>query len=485
MSWITTIGLEVHVQLNTKSKLFSSASTTFGAKPNTQVALVDLGLPGTLPVINKQALHHAISLGLALGSTIHTKTRFSRKNYMYPDLPKGYQISQDKYPILTGGKLTSTLQDGSSHTVTLTRAHLEEDAGKSVHEGEAPGISGLDFNRAGMPLIEVVTEPVISTAEQAVAFLKNLRNVVRCLKIGTGNMQEGAFRCDVNLSVRPDIDAPLGTRAELKNLNSFRFIEKAIAYEIERQIDALENGETLVQETRLYNAEEDRTYSMRTKENADDYRFFLDPDLPQINISPTTIDAIKMALPELPWQAQARFENDYQLHRDQASSITQDPGLFDAFVGMVADQPSIPPKLLASWLTGAFAALCNKEGCSIEEAPIGNTQLGELVARVHDETLSTSAAKKVLEALWQQPQNSVDGLIDALGLKQNNDTNAIEPLVKQVVAEHPAQHQDYYNGKEAIFSFFVGKVMRASKGQANPKLVTELLQKLLKEPPTA
>lgn len=476
-SWEAVIGLEVHVQLLTKSKLFSGASTQYGADPNTQACLIDLGYPGVLPVLNEEAVKMAIKFGLAIGAYIAPRSVFARKNYFYPDLPKGYQISQYELPIVGKGSLQFNTEDGMSKTVNITRAHLEEDAGKSVHE-DFHGLTGIDLNRAGVPLIEIVSEPELYSAKEAVAYLKTLHSLVRYLEISDANMQEGSFRCDANVSVRKIGDAKLGTRAEIKNVNSFRFVEKAINYEIERQIDLLESGKSVIQETRLYDANKDVTRSMRTKEEANDYRYFPDPDLLPIIIDSTFIDAIRKTLPELPQEKIERFEKDYGLSRYDASVLTSSRELAAYFEAVIQASNKSEAKLCANWVMGELLGALNKANLDITESPISAQRLGGLIARITDKTISGKIAKTIFDALWNS-QDDVDTIINKQGLKQVTDTKAIEAIVDSILAANPKQVADYKAGKQQLFGFFVGQVMKASQGKANPEQVNELLKKKL------
>lgn len=474
--WESVIGLEVHVQLSTKSKLFSGANTTFGALPNTQACAIDLGFPGVLPVLNEKAVHMAVKLGLAIDATIAPRSVFARKNYFYPDLPKGYQISQYELPIVFKGKLQFPLEDGTLKTVGITRAHLEEDAGKSLHE-DFSGLSGIDLNRAGIPLIEVVSEPELSSAKEAVAYLKTLHSLVRYLEISDANMQEGSFRCDANVSVRRKGDKTLGTRAEIKNVNSFRFVEKAINYEIERQIDIIERGGKVIQETRLYDAAKDETRSMRSKEEANDYRYFPDPDLLPVIINEPYIASIRESLPELPQQKAERFETTYQLSRYDATTLTSTRELADYFEAALK-AAKCEPKLAANWVMGELLAALNKHDMTITESPITANQFGGLIARIADKTISGKIAKTVFEQMWKTKENA-DIIIEKQGLKQVTDSAAIEALVDKIIADNPSQTAEYRAGKEKLFGFFVGQVLKASQGKANPDQVNEILKRKL------
>lgn len=475
MAWEVVIGLEVHAQLATKSKIFSGAATAYGAPPNTQACAVDLGLPGVLPVLNAAAVRMACKFGLAVGATVATRSVFARKNYFYPDLPKGYQISQYELPIVQTGQLKIEV-DGIEKIIGITRAHLEEDAGKSLHE-DFHGLSGIDLNRAGTPLLEIVSEPDMRSPKEAIAYMKKLHSLVRYLEICDGNMQEGSFRCDANISVRPLGQKELGTRTELKNLNSFRFVERALNIEIERQIELLENGGTVRQETRLYDADKNETRSMRAKEEANDYRYFPDPDLLPLTIEPTFLAQIRTELPELPEQKKQRFVQEYGLSLYDASVLTTSRELAHYFEETVKLSES-EAKLCANWIMGDLAAFLNKSNLEIEESPVSAKQLASLLRRISDNTISGKIAKPLFEAIWNG-EGETDTLIEKRGLTQVTDSEAIEKIVTEVLAQNPEQLQAYRSGKEKLFSFFVGQVMKASKGKANPAQVNELLKKQL------
>ena len=475
MSWETVIGLEIHVQLATVSKIFSGAATAYGAAPNTQACAVDLGLPGVLPVLNAEAVEMAIRLGLALDASIAPTSVFARKNYFYPDLPKGYQISQYELPIVTCGRLPIRLPDGSEKVVRVTRAHLEEDAGKSVHDAW-PGATGIDLNRAGTPLLEVVSEPDLRSADEAVAYMRTMHQLVRYLGICDGNMQEGSFRCDANVSVRRVGSETLGTRTETKNLNSFRFLDKAIAYEIERQIEVLEGGGKVVQETRLYDADRDETRSMRSKEDAHDYRYFPDPDLLPVVISPAQIERVRLTQPELPWVRRVRYVDTFALPASDADALAQDRQVADYFEAL-ADAAG-DARAAANWLNGEVFAALNRAGTDITGCPITPTALGALIERVRDGTLSGSMAKQVFEAMWNG-EGPVDDIIAAHGLKQVNDADALGAIIDVVMAASPQQVEQYRAGKDKVFGYFVGQVMKQSQGKANPQQVNDLLKKKL------
>ena len=477
MEWETVIGLEIHVQLATKSKIFSGASTAYGAEANTQACAVDLGLPGVLPVLNKEVVHMAAKLGLAIGAEVAPRSVFARKNYFYPDLPKGYQISQYELPIVANGKLTITLDDGSQKTVGVTRAHLEEDAGKSLHE-DFHGLSGIDLNRAGTPLLEVVSEPELSSAQEAVAYMKKLHALVRYLEISDGNMQEGSFRCDANVSVKPKGSDKLGTRAEIKNLNSFRFVERAIEFEVERQIDVIESGGKVVQETRLYDDAKDETRSMRSKEEALDYRYFPDPDLLPVEVTAAYLEEVKASLPELPDAKYKRFMDEYKLSAYDADVLTASREMASYFED-VLNVAGGEAKLSANWVMGELLGHLNKESKTIAESPVSAAQLGQLLARINDQTISGKIAKQVFEAMWAG-EGDADQIIEAKGLKQVTDSGAIEKLVDEVIADHQKQVEQYRSGNEKVFGFFVGQVMKRSQGKANPGQVNAMLKDKLK-----
>jgi aspartyl-tRNA(Asn)/glutamyl-tRNA(Gln) amidotransferase subunit B len=474
--WETVIGLEIHAQLSTKSKIFSGSSTAYGAAPNAQANLVDLGYPGVLPVLNAQAVRYAVKFGLAIGATVARTSVFARKNYFYPDLPKGYQISQYELPIVAKGKLEIVLDDGSKKVIGITRAHLEEDAGKSLHEG-LPGASGIDLNRAGTPLIEIVSEPDLRSAKEAVAYMKKVHTLVRYLDICDGNMQEGSFRCDANVSVRRKGSEKFGTRAEIKNLNSFRFVEKAINYEVERQIDILESGGKVVQETRLYDPDKGETRSMRSKEEANDYRYFPDPDLLPVVLDDAFLDEVRQSLPELPDQKAERFSSVYGLSAYDAGVLTASRELA-AYYEEVAKEVAPDAKLAANWVMGELAAALNKDGLEIGASRIASGSLAKLLKRIQDKTISGKIAKEVFEAMWATGKEA-DAIIEEKGLRQITDTSAIEKAIDEVMAKNPNQLADYRAGKDKLFGFFVGQVMKATGGKANPAQLNELLKKKL------
>ena len=474
MEWETVIGLEIHAQLATHSKIFSGSPTAYGAEPNTQASLVDLGMPGVLPVLNKKAVEMAIRLGLAINANITPKSVFARKNYFYPDLPKGYQISQYELPVVANGHMDIVLEDGRSKRGGITRAHLEEDAGKSLHE-DFQGQTGIDLNRAGTPLLEIVSEPDMRNAKEAVAYMKKLHALVRYLGVCDGNMQEGSFRCDANVSVRRP-GQPFGTRAEIKNLNSFRFIERAINHEVERQIDLIESGGKVVQETRLYDPDRNETRSMRSKEDANDYRYFPDPDLLPVEITPADIEAVRATLPELPEVKKQRFMAEYGLSSYDASALTQSLELADYFE--TTAKGCNDAKLAANWLMGGFAAMLNKHELDISASPVPAAALTGLLVRIKDNTISSSAAKDVLDALWNG-EGSADEIIEKKGLKQISDTGAIEAMIDEIISNNPGQVAEYRSGKDKVFGFFVGLAMKASKGKANPATVNAILKSKL------
>jgi aspartyl-tRNA(Asn)/glutamyl-tRNA(Gln) amidotransferase subunit B len=473
MEWETVIGLEIHTQLATKSKIFSSASTAYGAEPNTQACAVDLGLPGVLPVVNKEVVRMAAMFGLATGSTVARRSVFARKNYFYPDLPKGYQISQFELPIVHDGTMDIELEDGTTKTIGITRAHLEEDAGKSLHE-DFHGMTGIDLNRAGTPLLEIVSEPDMRSAKEAVAYMKKLHSLVQYLGICDGNMAEGSFRCDANVSIRPRGQKEFGTRAELKNINSFKFVERAINFEIERQIDVLEGGGEVVQETRLYDADKDETRSMRSKEEANDYRYFPDPDLLPIIIDDDYLQQVRDSLPELPEQKRQRFIDEYQLPEYDAGVITASRDTADYFETVVK-QSGCEAKLAANWVMGDLSGRLNKEDLDIKQSPVDADTLAQLLKRIGDKTISGKMAKDVFGKLWEQ-EGSVDDIIDKMGGGQITDASAIEAIIDEVIAANPQQVEQYRSGKDKVFGFFVGQVMKASKGKANPAQVNDILK---------
>ncbi len=479
MSWEMVMGLEVHLQLATESKIFSGAANRFGAEPNVQACAVDLGMPGMLPVLNEQAVKYAVMFGLGVGADIGYCSVFDRKNYFYPDLPKGYQVSQFFQPIVGEGVFEIPMPDGSLYPVRITRAHLEEDAGKSVHDAFA-GQTGIDLNRAGTPLLEIVTEPDFRTAEQAVAYLKALHSLVTYLGISDGNMAEGSMRCDINIALRPAGSSELGTRTEIKNVNSFRFVERAILVEAARQAEILEDGGTVVQETRLYDADNNETRSMRSKEVANDYRYFPEPDLLPIVIDQDYVDAIRATLPELPGAKRARFVNDYGLSDYDAALLVSSRAQADYFES--ATKASSEPKLTANWILGDLSAALNRDDITIDNCAITPAALAGLIQRIADNTLSSKLAKQVFEGLWQG-EGSADEIIDARGLKQVSDSGALEAMVDTVIAANPDQVAQYRAADDAkrkkLSGFFVGQIMKASKGQANPQLLNSLLLKKL------
>jgi aspartyl-tRNA(Asn)/glutamyl-tRNA(Gln) amidotransferase subunit B len=474
--WETVIGLEIHAQLSTNSKIFSGSAIAYGAPPNAQANLVDLGYPGVLPVLNAEVVRMAVKFGLAIGAQISAQSVFARKNYFYPDLPKGYQISQYELPIVARGSIDIVLEDGSLKRVGVTRAHLEEDAGKSLHEG-LPGVSGIDLNRAGTPLVEIVSEPDMRSAKEAVAYMKKVHTLVRYLEICDGNMQEGSFRCDANVSVRRKGVEKFGTRAEIKNLNSFRFVEKAINYEVERQIDLIESGGKVVQETRLYDPDKGETRSMRSKEEANDYRYFPDPDLLPVVLDETFISGVRATLPELPDQKATRFASQYGLSAYDAGVLTASREL-GAYYEEVAREVSGEPKLAANWVMGELAAALNKDGLEIDSGKLPAKRLAGLLKRIVDTTISGKIAKEVFEAMWAEGTEA-DAVIESKGLKQITDSSAIEKAIDDVMAKNPGQLADYRSGKDKLFGFFVGQVMKATGGKANPAQLNELLKKKL------
>ena len=475
MSWEIVMGLEVHLQLATQSKIFSGSSTQFGASPNVQADAVDLGMPGMLPVLNEEAVRHAVTFGLGIGARIGQRSVFDRKNYFYPDLPKGYQVSQFFAPIVCEGIFEVPLENGSLYPIRITRAHLEEDAGKSVHD-EFAHETGIDLNRAGTPLLEIVTEPDFRSAEQAVAYLKALHSLVTYLGISDGNMAEGSMRCDINISLRKQGSDELGTRTEIKNVNSFRFVERAIHSEYERQSEILQRGGAITQETRLYDADHDTTRSMRSKEVANDYRYFPEPDLLPIVIDEAYIDAVRQSLPELPTAKRERFLAEYGVSEYDASLLVPNHDMADYFESVA--KASGASKLAANWILGDLSAALNRHELSITESPISAERLGGLVSRVEDGTLSSKLAKQVFEALWEG-EGDADQIIAARGLKQVSDSSALEAMVTEVIANNPDQVAQYIAADEAkrkkLSGFFVGQIMKASQGQANPKMINQLL----------
>ncbi len=477
MQWETVIGLEIHAQLLTKSKIFSAASTAFGAPPNTQACLVDLGYPGVLPVLNKEAVRMAVKFGLAVGAGIAPRSVFARKNYFYPDLPKGYQISQYELPVVGRGSVEIELEDGSSRRIGITRAHLEEDAGKSLHE-DFEGISGIDLNRAGTPLLEIVSEPDMRSAKEAVAYMKKIHSLVRYLEICDGNLQEGSFRCDANVSVRRQGEQKFGTRAELKNINSFHFVEKAILYEVQRQIDVIEGGGKVVQETRLYDSKKNQTRSMRSKEEANDYRYFPDPDLLPLEIAESFVTEVRKTLPELPDEKKQRFMRAYGLSAYDAALLTASRELADYYEAVV-NEVGREPKFCANFVMGDLSAALNRDNLDITQSSLTPAASGQLLERVLDKTISGKLAKDVFEAMWAGEGNA-DAVIAKKGLRQITDATAIEKIIDAVLAANPQQLAGYRAGKDKLFAFFVGQVMKVTQGKANPQQVNELLLKKLR-----
>ena len=475
--WETVIGLEVHVQLATKSKIFSGASTLFGSSPNTQACNIDLGMPGVLPVLNEKVLKMAIKFGLSINANINSPTQFARKNYFYPDLPKGYQISQLDNPIVEGGVLEITLKDGSKKKIRITRAHLEEDAGKSLHE-DFEGLTGIDLNRAGTPLLEIVSEPDLSSPEEAVAYLKKIHSIIRYLEISDGNMAEGSMRCDANVSLRKKGSKELGTRTETKNVNSFKYVEKAIQHEMRRQIKILESGERVTQETRLYDSQLDETRPMRSKEYANDYRYFPEPDLLPVVLTEDFIKSVKDLMPELSEEKEKRFIEEYKLSDYDANVLSVDPNLSNFFEEVVVRSKN--PKLASNWIMGELSAFLNKENLSILETKVDSINLGNLLSRIEDSTISGKIAKEIFEEMWNS-KKSPDEIIEEKGLKQVTDSSEIEKVISQVLEQNQSQLEQYKSGKVKLFGFFVGQVMKASRGKANPEQVNRLLEERLKE----
>ncbi len=476
MEWETVIGLEVHAQLKTKSKLFSGASTIYGAPANSQTSYVDAALPGVLPVLNQQAVIMAIQFGLAINADINDLSVFERKNYFYPDLPKGYQISQYQKPIVSNGHLTITMNDSSQKIISIVRAHLEEDAGKSLHELHSE-YSGIDLNRAGTALLEIVTAPCMSSAEEAISYLKTLHQLVRFLGICDGNMQEGSFRCDVNLSIKPQGSTVLGTRTELKNLNSFRFIEKAIAFEQARHQDILEQGEQIIQETRLYNPDINTTVPMRKKENENDYRYFPDPDLLPIQVTRYQIAEIKNTLPDLPWKIHQDLMNTASLNEEDINFILASPATWK-FYKEIKSLSQASEKIIINWLKGHYAAALNENNLTFETTPVSARTLAKLLDKIHDKTLSPHRARTVFNSLWFKEED-IDTIIDRDGYQSRDDNPALEEMISELVKNHPEQTAQYKAGKEKLLAFFVGQIMKQTKGQANPEEITVLLKKHL------
>lgn len=478
MSWEAVIGLEIHVQLATQSKIFSGAATTYGAEPNAQACAVDLGLPGVLPVLNETAVEMAVKFGLAIGAEINLHSIFDRKNYFYPDLPKGYQISQFATPIVGQGEIKLDLADGSQRVIGITRAHLEEDAGKSVHD-LFPGQTGIDLNRTGTPLLEVVSEPDLRSASEAAEYFRQMHSLVKYLGICDGNLAEGSMRCDANVSVRPHGQEAFGERTEIKNINSFRFVERAIELEIERQIDVLEAGGTIHRETRLFDADADETRSMRSKELSEDYRYFPDPDLLPLHISSAFVQAVRDSLPELPDARCQRYQEAMGLSAYDAASLSNDLDRAEFFEAVVSVCNN--PKLSANWLNGELSAYLNNADLEIAASPVTAGQLGQLIQRVDDETLSSKTAKELFKALWAQAdtESNVDALIEQLGLKQMNDDGELSAIVSGVLEANPDQVAELKSGKDKVLGFLVGQVMKATGGKANPKQVNELIRKSL------
>ena len=477
IEWESVIGLEVHVQLATKSKIFSGASTSFGSSPNTQACNIDLGMPGVLPVLNEMVLKMAVKFGLAINANINSPTQFARKNYFYPDLPKGYQISQLDNPIVEGGNLEINLGGGKKKNIGITRAHLEEDAGKSLHE-DFEGLTGVDLNRAGTPLLEIVSEPEISSSEEAVAYLKKIHSIIRYLEISDGNMAEGSMRCDANVSVRRKGEKELGIRTETKNVNSFKFVEKAIKHEIKRQVGLLESGKTIIQETRLYDSVADETRPMRSKEFANDYRYFPEPDLLPVVLEDSFIQSIQKEMPELPEEKIKRFISEHNLSEYDAEVLSVDLNLskyFEEVVNITND-----PKLTANWVMGELSAFLNKDNLTVNETKVEARLMGQLLNKIKDSTISGKIAKEVFEEMWATKKGPEE-IIEGKGLQQMTDSNEIENIIDQVLEENPKQLKQYKEGKEKLLGFFVGQIMKATSGKANPSQVNILLKEKLKE----
>ncbi len=480
MEWEVVIGCEIHTQLATKSKIFSGAATAYGAEPNTQACAVDLGLPGVLPVLNKEAVRMAVMFGLAVDAEIGKRSVFARKNYFYPDLPKGYQISQFELPIVGKGKLEIELEDGVTKTIGITRAHLEEDAGKSLHE-DFHGMTGIDLNRAGTPLLEIVSDPDMRSGAEASAYMRKIHSLVTYLGICDGNLQEGSFRCDVNVSIRPKGQEEFGTRAEIKNLNSFRFVEKAVEYEVERQIAVIESGGKVVQETRLFDADKGETRSMRSKEEANDYRYFPDPDLLPVEIEDDFIEGLRKTLPELPDAKRARFIQQFGLPVYDATILTSSRGIADYFE-QVVEKSGAEAKICANWVMGDFSAALNRDGKEIDASPVSAEMLAGMLRRIADNTISGKIAKEVFEAMWNG-EGDADAVIEKKGLKQITDTGAIEAAIDEIIANNAQQVENYRSAEPdkrgKMIGFFVGQVMKATGGKANPGQVNQLLKSKL------
>ncbi len=478
MQWQAVIGLEIHTRLKTRSKLFSGAAAQYGAAPNEQVCPIDAAFPGVLPVLNKEVIKMAISFGLSINAQIARRTIFARKSYFYPDLPKGYQISQYEHPIITNGELQIMSEDGTCKTIGITRAHLEEDAGKSVHS-EFDGMSGIDLNRAGIPLIEIVSEPDMNSAAEAGAYMRKIHSIVRYLDICDGNMQEGSFRCDANVSVRPAGSEKLGQRAEVKNVNSFRFVERAIAYEIERQIEILEEGGTVRQETRLFNVDTGRTHAMRSKEESHDYQYFPDPDLLPVVIDEHQIREVRATLPELPAEKSARFAREYGLAAQDIERLVADRALADYFESCVK-QTKASSQIVANWMNGALTAMLKKHNLLIESAPISNKMLAQLLDYLHDEVVSNNNAREAFVGMWEK-EGTAEQIIDQKGLRQMDDSVELERIIDALIENSPKQVAQYRSGKEKVFGYFVGQVMQVTKQKANPKETNRLLKNKLSE----
>ncbi len=476
MQWETVIGLEIHAQLATKSKIFSGASTAYGAEPNTQACAIDLGFPGVLPVLNQEVVRMAVKFGMAIEANIADYSVFARKNYFYPDLPKGYQISQMDDPIVGTGHMDIEV-DGETKRVGVTRAHLEEDAGKSLHE-DFHGLTGIDLNRAGTPLLEIVSEPDMRSAKEAVAYMRKIHELVQYLDICDGNMQEGSFRCDANVSVRPKGQAEFGTRTELKNINSFKFVEKAINIEVERQIEIIEAGGKITQETRLYDADKNETRSMRSKEEANDYRYFPDPDLLPVYISKELREDVKAGLPELPHVKRQRFVEEYKLDAETAMQLASSKQLANYFEALISES-GCDAKICSNWVTVELSGALNKQGIDIAQSPVNYQRLAGLLKRIADNTISGKIAKQVFESMWSNA-HSADEIIATQGLKQITDSGAIETIIDKIIADNPGQVEQYLSGKDKVFGFFVGQTMKASQGKANPGEVNKILQAKLK-----
>lgn len=478
MAWDTVIGLEVHAQLKTVSKLFSGSSTRFGQAPNTQTSFIDAGLPGVLPVLNEEAVLLAIRFGLAINAQINDLSTFERKNYFYPDLPKGYQISQFERPIVGNGSLTINKGQDNEKEIQIVRAHLEEDAGKSIHDAHHDA-TGIDLNRAGTPLLEIVTAPCLSSVDEAISYLKTLHQLVRFLGISDGNMQEGSFRCDVNLSLKPKGSSTLGTRTELKNLNSFRFIEKAILFEQARQQDLLERGERIVQETRLFDTQTETTQSLRSKENENDYRYFPDPDLLPVHLTAEMIEQVKNTMPELPESIREQLEQNKDLNEEDRLFVLSSPAVYSFFIA-IKSQTKAEEKIIINWLKGIYSSALNEEGLDFEKPPISASLMAKLLDKLHSKALSNHNARQVFAKLWAG-EDDIEAIIEHEGFNQSADDSELKQMIQALISQHPQQAAEYKSGKEKLLGFFVGQIMKQSKGKANPEQISQLVKAMLSE----